>query len=76
MTAFLKERRNRSISNNSKLRKKEAVKDNPAATSIRKGDDKGGKIDFIIPTKNIRNKTFSQTIRKVLKKSKFQVILL
>ena len=62
-----KERRNRSISNNSKLRKKEAVKDNPAATSIRKEDDKGGKIDFIIPTKNIRNKTFSQTIRKGIK---------
>ena len=62
-----KERRNRSISNNSKLRKKETVKDNPAATSIRKEDDKGGKIDFIIPTKNIRNKTYSQTIRKGIK---------
>ena len=62
-----KERRKRSISNNSKLRKKESVKDNPAATSIRKEDDKGGKIDFIIPTKNIRNKTYSQTIRKGIK---------
>jgi len=62
-----KERRNRSISNNSKLRKKETVKDNPAATSIRKEDDKGGKIDFIIPTKNIRNKTTFKTIRKDIK---------
>ena len=66
-----KERRNRSISNNSKLRKKEIIKDNPAATSIRKEDDKGGKIDFIIPTKNIRNKTNSQNIRKGIKEKEF-----
>ena len=69
------ERRNRSISNNSKLRKKEIVKDNPAATSIKKEDDKGGKIDFIIPTKNIRNKTNVKTIRKDMKENQFNFII-
>ena len=58
-----KERRNRTISNSSKFRKKEIVKDNPTATSIRKEDEKGGKVDFIIPSKNTRNKNKKYNIR-------------
>ena len=51
-----KERRNRSLSNNSKFNKKELIKDSPLATLIKKEDDKGGKVDFKLPTKNLRNK--------------------
>ena len=66
-----KERRNRTLSNSSKFRKKEIVKDNPTATLIRKEDEKGGKVDFIIPSKNTRNKNKQYNIRVGLKKKKF-----
>ena len=64
-----KERRNRTISNSSKFRKKEIVKDKPTATLIRKEDEKGGKVDFIIPSKNTRNKNKNYNIRVGLRKN-------
>ena len=62
------ERRNRTISNSSKFRKKEIIKDKPTATLIRKEDEKGGKVDFIIPSKNTRNKNKKNNIKLGLKK--------
>ena len=63
-----KEKRNRTLSNENKFRKKEIIKDNPSATKIKKEDDKGGKIDFKIPTKNVRNKSYIHNNRKYFKK--------
>ena len=44
-----KENRKSSITNTNKFKKNYIDKDSPFATKIKKEDDKGGKIDFIIP---------------------------
>ena len=46
------DKKKRSISNTNKLKKKDIIKDSPSATSIKKEDDKGGKIDFKLPIFN------------------------
>ena len=56
------ERKRRSISNTYKFMKKEIIKDSPLATLIKKENDKGGKIDFILPKNNIRNKSYNYRI--------------
>ena len=50
------EKRNRSLSELFKYRKKEIIKENPSATIIKKQDDIGGKIDLKI--QNINNKKY------------------
>ena len=51
------EKRNRSLSNLFKYKKKEIIKESPSATNIKKQDDIGGKIDLKIQSKN--NKRYS-----------------
>ena len=58
------EKRNRSLSNFFKYRKKEIIKDSPSATNIKKRDDIGGKIDLKV--QNIKNKRYC--IKKGIKR--------
>ena len=58
------EKRNRSLSNLFKYRKKEIIKDSPSATNIKKRDDIGGKIDLKV--QSIKNKRYC--IKKGIKR--------
>ena len=58
------EKRNRSLSNLFKYKKKAIIKDSPSATNIKKQDDIGGKVDLKI--QNIKNKRYG--IKKGIKR--------
>ena len=58
------EKRNRSLSNLFKYKKKDIIKESPSATNIKKQDDIGGKVDLKI--QNIKNKRYN--IRKGIKR--------
>ena len=55
-TKIKEEKRNRSLSNLFKFKKREIIKDSPSATNIKKQDDIGGKID--LKFQNIKNQRY------------------
>ena len=56
-------KKKRTISNKNKFKKNDIIKDSPSATYIKKEDDKGGKIDFKLPTFNIWYKNNSHKVK-------------
>ena len=58
-------KKERSISNTNKFNKNDIIKDSPSATFIKKEDDKGGKIDFKLPSFIIGKKNNSQNQNKI-----------